>query len=635
MPRWTRFVALELARFIGLVILVALISCLMAKMVTDSTAEEFFRNVHLDRDGRPIWEPFLYSCKVSLPIVAVSFVALLLGSIAIAAIGEIPRLGWVRVLVLLVSAIPSFLLPFLFYLLQPWRPFGGFADGGILVPGICLAIGDCNLSAVASQLRESLRTRRNQPYLRTLESLGRPSWPEVWPRACVTLISSLAGRIPHLFGGLVALEWLFNINGIGIAAYRAVVSTPANLHWFLWVCALCVCLRSILRLIELAAKWFLMPETFRTAQQGSTEEDEFSESDMSPSAIRFQEQDTSAAAMAQLSLDELEDVPTTTDAVDGPTGRRNALFRNFRYYICVKPFHWVNVALAVVVVAAFLTILIGCLAYGEAEITGSFEDPSDDHWFGTDLAGIDLVSSARQGIGQQIVPGLATMLCGLIAMPAALLALHRWLSSGRLQRLVIFADHACLYLAEFVESLPKLLVLLAAFSALPGGVVTGSVLGIPVTVNTMVIRLFALIGLLHAPQVYRSVRDELAGLNQSVFIEASLLTGVRWKELLFGIILRNHCLHIILIQMAIIAAGALHYDAVLGLFGVRGRGVIFTWGSTLGIAVEAYTQYAFLDWFNRWVLVVPLVIVWVGITSCWIVAESIKILWGGYVYRLR
>ena len=156
-----------------------------------------------------------------------------------------------------------------------------------------------------------------------------------------------------------------------------------------------------------------------------------------------------------------------------------------------------------------------------------------------------------------------------------------------------------------------------------------------VEINTMVLRLFALIGLLHAPQVYRAVREELVELNHPIFIESSLMTGIRWYQLIWNTIFCNRCLHVVCIEAAAIAAGVLHYDAVLGLVGVRGRGVIFTWGSSLGMGVESYMNFSGLDWFNSWVLGFPLLMVWMGIVSFWILAESIKTLSGGYVYRLR
>lgn len=631
-----RRILLELARVTLLLVLIAVAASVMAMWVAESSFWGFFSELHLDRDGIPVWSKLGFTLANSLPILAIAAVLIGMGAIACGYVFELPYFGWIKVIVLAVSAMPSFLFPFLPSLVNPEEPFSGLSDGGLWVPAICLALGDCNLSTVASQFRESLRFQRSQPHLQTIDALGQSVWAHIWPRSLVSLLSALAGRVPHLIGGLVAMELLFNIRGLGIESYRAVESTPADLHWLFWVCVICVVLRSVFRWAEFLARSIWLPETLHSNDPMVDEMDELTV-EPGDEISRVFESSESLPRESETGAVHGQDDRMTQNAAESMRrpGLAASIRRNLLFYIRSRPSHLATVVLAGLIVMLFIVMLILCWGYGDVPDSMAFQDPNDEHWYGTDLAGLDLVTSARRGIGQMILPLMVATLMSFLAVPAALLALYRWSRRRKLRGVLRVADAMCEFVAEWVESLPKLLVLLAAFSVMSGREVDVEFLGWSGTISTMVIRLFAVIGLLHAPQVYRAVRDELTQLNQPQFLESILMTRSTMRQLIVGTILKNHCLHVLLIQTAVICAGVLHYDAVLGLLGIRGRGVIFTWGSNLGMGVDAYLQYAPLDWFNVWVLAIPLLFVWVGIAAFWVLAESLKTLLGGYVYRLQ
>ena len=635
---YSRGIALELLRFATLLTLVSIVSSGMAMWIADSSFLGFFENLHLDRDGVSIWKNFWTSAIRSAPILLVAVALIVAGALVLGSLMQRSSWGWVKVPVLAVSAMPSFLFPFLpTMILTQWR-FEGLADGGIIIPAICLAVGDCNLSSVTAQFRESLRTQRSMPHVQTIEALGLSVWRFVLPRASVSMLSALAGRVPHLIGGLVALELLYNIRGLGVTAYQAVESTPADLHWLFWIGVFCVVLRTLFRWLEILARYRWMPETLgtfmsgRDRSQAGTMADDSGDSELNDAGFQNTSwEDTDEIDFSDLAVDNDD----AKGSVTGSPSLFRSAFRNLHYYLRSRPSHFVNVALATIVGGIFVSLVVACWSYGDRPDSMAMLDPSDEHWFGTDLAGLDVLSAMRRGVGQMVLPMLLALLMSACMVPAALFALFRWMRPGRSRRIVRSLDAGFQMIAEGIESLPKLIVLLAFFSVVAGQLIDQTWFGVSVSFNTMVLRLFAVIGLLHAPQVYRAVRDELSLLNQVQFLEAALLTRLSWRQLFFKTVLRNHCLHILFIQAAVVAAGVLHYDAVLGLLGVRGRGVIFTWGSNLGMGVEAYMQYAPLDWFNAWILAIPLMFVWVGIVALWILAESLKILSGGYVYRIR
>ncbi|TWU05625.1 ABC transporter permease subunit [Stieleria varia] len=640
MKRWPSRFALEILRFLALLVLVSLAASVLGMLVTDSSFLGFYRDLHRDRDGVSIGPQFYRAAMETVPILALAIVMIASGAMVLGRLEDHPMLGWIKVVVLSVSALPSFLLPFLPSLLSPDHAFQGMPSGGVWLPAVCLALGDCNLSTVSSRFRESLRSQHAMPHIQTLQTLGLSVWRFTWPQACVALLFSLTGRIPHLIGGVVALELLFNIPGIGITAYQSVSETPADLHWFFWICIFCVTLRSAFRWLGMLAHARWIPERIEHDMEeedaqydpiGNATTDVSQRTESTSILAAPVEADLDGQSHSALSSDLQSDIAVTTSS---GTFLGN-LVRNTLYYSRLRPANRFNMAYAGLASIVLAMLVMVCWMYGDVPPDGSFLDPGQEHWFGTDLAGLDVLSSIRTGMNQMIVPTLLAIACAASWTPCSLLSLHRWVRSRWIRRGVFLADQFCLLMAEFIESLPKLLVLLAGFSVMAGEVIDATILGVDFSINTMVIRLFVLIGLLHAPQVYQAVRDELESINHAVYVEASLMTRMTWRQMIFRMVLQNHCLPVLLIQCAAVIAGVLHYDAVLGLLGVRGRGVIFTWGSQLGMGMEAFMNWAPMDWFNRWILGIPFLYVWLGIVVFWLLVESLKTTVGGYVYRLR
>lgn len=624
---WIRSIAFELARLAVLLCLAALASAVIGVLVTDTSFLEFFRDLHLDRDGRPMAAAFFHSLRKSLPILVASFVFLALGSILCTAVYQTCWSGGFKVLVMAVSAMPSFLIPFLPSLLWSRTEFLGLSSGALWVPAICLAIGDSNLATVSAHLRENLRTQRALPHLQIIESLGQPVWRYIWPRTALTLMTSVSGRLPHMIGGLVALELVYNIRGLGIQARDAVGNMPADLHWFFWICGFCVIMRVLFRWLE---------ALFRLIWDGSRQQtlESVDDETADPAPPEFSISDIQHVNLVEVAIPLQEPV----DEFAPPPGRLEPLKnirRNLRFYIAFARKNLFTAIIAAVMVLAFVLLLAAIWAYGDVPAVRRGADSGDSRGLGTDSSGEDLISSARKGMQQLVVPTAVAMLLGICALPCALAALFRWIQPGRMRRGLRILDSLFVFIAEFLESLPKLLILLAAYSVVSSGVERFRLVGVEFEVNLMVLRLFAIIGLLHAPQVYRAARDELLELNSPIYLESSLLIGVRVRQLVWNTILRNRCLHVVCVESATIAAGVLHYDAVLGYVGLGQRGVIFTWGSSLGSGARYFMGNIGLEWFNPWVLGFPLLVVWLGIVACWTVAESIKTLSGGYVYRLR
>ena len=635
----------ETLRLIILLAVVALANSLLAMWISDSHILGFFADLHLDRDGIPIWRAFTLATYRSAPILILAMVFLLVGACFTGMLLQHRWWGWLKVPLVAMSAVPSFLIPFLAYLLIPsWR-FQGFPDGGVLLPALCLCVGDCNLSSVAVRFRESMRLRGSAEHVTTLRSLGiNPIW-FLAPRALVDSISEIGGRISHLVGGLVALETMFNLRGLGVISYQAMEVAPADLHWLFWISAFCVLLRSLFRWIDGIVRRRWMPETL--VESFDEHADVEVRADRKNSQLDDESHQQEVPSVADIDVFPLS--PRNADRVSvsqsggtslhvkssTPQSFATRIIRNLRYYLRFRSGHWVHAILAALLTGWFCVLVAGVWWYGDRPDSLALRSPDSENWFGTDIAGIDVLTAMRRGLAQMMVPVLAALISSTLFLPAALASLYRWIPIGFGRQIVWGLDRTFETIAEAIESLPKLIVLVAVFSVVDGGDVSWDFFGTSIAINTMTVRLFAVMGLLHSPQMYRAVRDEITQLNSPQVLDSIRLQRIALHEFFLRTLLKNRCWHVILIQVAVVGAGVLHFDGVLGFLGVRSRGVIYTWGANLGMGVESYMQYAALDWFNSWILGIPFLFLVSGIVALWMVSESLKTLMGGYVYRLR
>jgi ABC-type dipeptide/oligopeptide/nickel transport system permease subunit len=216
----------------------------------------------------------------------------------------------------------------------------------------------------------------------------------------------------------------------------------------------------------------------------------------------------------------------------------------------------------------------------------------------------------------------------VLVVPSAMLHTVSGLLRHRGWRRAAWGTAILLDLAvELLEAIPKLVVLLACVTLF--------------NAPHLVLKLYLVMGVIYAPQLYRAVQEDLAVLNQSVFLEATLTAGVPLWRIVTGNLLCHHGLHVVAIYTVLLAAGIVHLDAMLGFVGIRNRGEVFTWGSSLGMAVDEFEQLRPLladgipVAFNDAVVWGPASAVWLAIFAMFLLADFLKVPLGGYVYRLR
>ncbi len=171
--------------------------------------------------GIPIEELVLRGAATSLPIV---FAALLLSLSLSLVVGLLlaerlqPVSRWLRIAVHTGSLLPVFLLGYLALIVFAVRPDGpGLALAAVLV----LALGDGMLSDVLLRVDGELATLRERDFVQSAKLRGVPLFWHLLPHLALPLAQAAASKMAFLLGGIVVLEKVLGIQGIGWIGYRA------------------------------------------------------------------------------------------------------------------------------------------------------------------------------------------------------------------------------------------------------------------------------------------------------------------------------------------------------------------------------------------------------------------------------
>lgn len=600
-------VARELGRAVALLTLMAVSTSVLLAVL--SGGDESIAPWQLplvmasDADGLPIAPRFLSAIVRSIGTVVSAGVALGVASLLLGAWFALrPAASGLRVPLTLVSAVPAFLWP---HLLGGFDWFAG--------PAVFLALGDLNLATLANQCYESLRRELNQPYLRTSWALGLSRRSDLWPRAIVIALDGVRARLPHLLGGTLAIELVYGIHGVGFLVFDGVMSAHPDYRVLAWATGFGIAAVRAASLIHQIAAAFLTPQ--RTAGTDVTSvARELSLRQLMRLAGTAGDRPPGVAGASGKRMNGPDPIaggargPTEFGlAADALPGRPSLLERGLtrlRALWLVSAVNrvklisggaWIGVAFALACVIAFGP------HYSLLDTTEPHEAASQTHLLGTNGVGEDVLTTLALG-ATQLGPPIGIVVTTALVVGGLLGAV-----GGLSLRGVVLFD-LC---AEMVESIPKLMLVLAAITYFEG--------------EGYAVKLYAVIGLTFAPLVYWSVREEVALLRRSVFLEASLALGVAANRVFWRHIVWRHCLPTLLREGAAMIAYVLLFDAILGFAGVRQYGEVFTWGSLLGTGLEEQAQFEGTPLrFNRWVLWGPLVAVLVAITLATLVSDMLK-----------
>lgn len=135
-------------------------------------------------------------------------------SVALIAAWSVPTF-WVAVILLMLFAGPRYL---------DWFPVQGLADGGFVLPVICLTWP--TLVVATRQVRSAMQDALAQDYVKAARARGIPEGRVIWRHALrnslLPVVTMLGLHLPHLVGGSVVIERIFGIPGMGLLAFDAI-----------------------------------------------------------------------------------------------------------------------------------------------------------------------------------------------------------------------------------------------------------------------------------------------------------------------------------------------------------------------------------------------------------------------------
>ena len=192
---------------------------------------DFWRGVFTGDLGRsyrgyPVSQMVWRGAGRSLPLIGAGLALSLSAGLGLA-LAAGPRLRGagrlVRIGVHALSLCPVFLLGYLALVLFAVPPEGA---GQVVAAVAILALGDGMLSDVILGLDAELARLRRRDFVQSARLRGTPLWRHYVPHLALPVAQIAASRMAWLIGGVLVLEMVLGIQGIGLIGYRA--ADPAD-----------------------------------------------------------------------------------------------------------------------------------------------------------------------------------------------------------------------------------------------------------------------------------------------------------------------------------------------------------------------------------------------------------------------
>jgi peptide/nickel transport system permease protein len=229
-----------------------------------------------------------------------------------------------------------------------------------------------------------------------------------------------------------------------------------------------------------------------------------------------------------------------------------------------------GVVLAAMVLMALLAPWLGTVDPQALAPADRLQQPSAEHWFGTDMLGRDVYSRVVYGARISLLVGLA------VAGLATLLGLAIGLVTGYLR----WVDAVVMRIMDGLMSIPSVLLaiaLMALTRASVGNVVMA-------------------ITLAEVPRVVRLVRSLVLSLREQPYVEAAVAAGTRLPLILWRHILPNTVAPL-LVQATYVCASAMITEAILSFIGAGTPPNIPSWGNIMAEARSLFQIAGYLILF--------------------------------------
>ena len=179
--------------------------------------------------GIPVTELVARGAARTLPIVLAALALSLGMGLALALVlgDRLRRLGRAaRVAVHACSLVPVFLLGYLALVVFAVPPEGPLRT----LAAICiLALGDGMLTDVVLALDAELERLRDRDFVHSMHLRGVRAWLRLMPHIALPVAQLAAAKMAFLVGGVLILEMVLGIQGIGLMGYNAAIKPDFQL----------------------------------------------------------------------------------------------------------------------------------------------------------------------------------------------------------------------------------------------------------------------------------------------------------------------------------------------------------------------------------------------------------------------
>lgn len=187
------------------------------------------------------------------------------------------------------------------------------------------------------------------------------------------------------------------------------------------------------------------------------------------------------------------------------------------------------------------------------------QNPSADHWFGTDTLGRDVFSRCTYGIKMSFVVGGIT---SVIVFVAGILL-------GLLAGYFKVLDNIIMRFCESMMAIPSILMALALMSAF----------------GTSMRNVVIALSIVYTPMVARIARSAVLTVKEQTYIDAIRAQGASQTRILFGHIMPN-ILSPVIVQITYTFASVIIIEASLSYLGVGMPSVVPTLGNIINDAKQ-------------------------------------------------
>jgi len=214
-----------------------------------------------------------------------------------------------------------------------------------------------------------------------------------------------------------------------------------------------------------------------------------------------------------------------------------------------------SVVLTVVALAGVLAPIISPYSFSEQDLGGAAQQPSLQHWLGTDEFGRDLLTRIMYGARTSLT--VAVVSIGASVVVGVILGAVAAYYGGVLDRIIIT-------IVDLIWSFPDILIALL-FIAIVGPGLKGTMIAISVA---------------YLAQFARLGRSQVLSLRGEMFVEAARSLGASNRHVLLKHLVPNAISPVVVAGM--LAVGdAIILEATLGFFGLGAQPPIPSWGAMM------------------------------------------------------